>query len=176
MSVNFYQNDPRRLRSPLLGFPAKIDDAEEDSNSNSNNKNNNKSKNKKTYYNSNEEVEKTLDTTLFNNTEKKLEKITVQSNIEKVNIKQIDILITTFKAISIFILATGSMLSLLEFINVIRTLYAGSLNFGNSLIVFTTAFIGTLLANAICLGFIHLIKITKYLYLNCENLKNALVK
>lgn len=159
MSVNFYQSAPRRLRSPLLGFPAKIDDAEQT--------NNNKNKGKKTYYNSKEEN---------NYKNEEIEKITVQNEPEKINIKQIDILITTFKASSIFILATGSILSLLEFINVIRTFYAGSLNFGNSLIVFTVAFIGTILANAICLGFIHLIMIIKYLYLSCENFKSTLVK
>lgn len=172
MSANYHQLNPNRLHSPLLD-PLKKEKNKEISNI----------RGKKVYYNPNEEnqpadpIDETLDNTLFtdNKNTNNTEKIKPYEN-NLINNKSIDLLELLFKIACIFILATGGMLSLLEFINVVRTLYSGSLDFGNSLIVFVLAFIGTILANLICIGFIHLIRTTRYLYLNCENQKNLFEK
>lgn len=154
----------QRLNSPLLNIA--YNNRIEKSNENTN-------KGKRTYYNPQEEnkqpesIEKTLDTIIFNNKEKLL----MSGEVNLINQKLIDSLETSFKLAGIFILAIGGILSLLEFINIVRTLYYGSFDFGNSLIIFACAFIGTILANIICNGFIHLIKTTKYIYLFIENQK-----
>ena len=87
---------------------------------------------------------------------------------DTINIRAIDTLDLIVKIAFVLILATGGMLSLLEFINIVRTICNRSYEFGNSLTVFTIAFIATIVGNVFCLGFSHLIKITKHIYLNIE--------
>lgn len=160
MSLNSPQQNPKRLHSPLLdGKFNKIADK-------------NNVKGKRTYYNPLEEnklpniIDETLDTTLFNNPKK--EKPVLTSEFNLINQGLIDSLESSFKIANIFICASGGILSILEFINIIRTLNSGSFSFGNSLIVFGVAFIGTILASVICYSFIHLIRTIKYIYLNTE--------
>ena len=165
MSINYHEPKPQRLHSPLLDG--------------ANKNNNNKLKGKRTYFNplfekkNNEEINQTLDQTLFNKKDK-LSGLSDENNI--INQSAIDRLETSFKIASIFIIASGGIVSLLEFINIIRIAYGGSYDFGNSIIIFTIAFIGTILANVICIGFSHLIKTTKYVYLNIENQKEKIDK
>lgn len=169
MSTNFYHSNPKKLRSPLLGT------------TNTNNNKENIPKGRKLYFNINEDdidpIDAALDDTLFNHKENHKEKlILVNKKEESPMHNHIDILEMSFKISGIFILASGGMLSLLELINVIRTIYSGTMDFGYSLIVFTIAFIGTLLANMVCLGFVQLIKTTKHLYLNIENQNKKIEK
>ena len=162
MSANPYQPNLKKLRSPILDPICNPE----------------KPKGKKTYYSPNEEklneqkVDETLDKVLFCKPEAQM----ISAKIETVNINSITSLETIFKIGSILILATGGMLTILEFIIIVRTLIGGSFDFGNSLIVFTAALIGTILSNLICLGFIHLIKTTKYIYINNESQKSAINK
>ncbi len=159
MSLNYPQSNIRKLHSPLLDGGKNTDN------------NNTNIKGKKTYYNPNEDsknnqgIDETLDTTLFNqnkNTQLPLEN-------KRINDKLIDSLETSLKIANIFIIGTGGILSLLELINIVRNLYSGNYNFGNSLLVFIVAFILTMVSSILCQGFIHLIKATKYIYLNLEN-------
>ena len=155
MSTNFYQQNPKKLRSPIFDPICNPEG----------------SKVKKTYYNSQEDnltenkTEQNQPKLLF--TKSEVETISEKKDI--INQNCINSLETIFKIASMLILATGGMLTLLEFIIVVRTIMSGSFEFGNNLIVFTVAFIGTLIANLICLGFIHLIKTTKYIYVNHES-------
>ena len=164
MSINYFHNNPPKLHSPLLeGLQ---------------NKRGNQKTNeiKKTYYNPNEEnkpnesIDHTLDSTLFTSKNKTN---TIIEN-DSINQNSIATLLAIIKICSIFIIATGGMLSLLELINIIRTIYSGSYSFGNSLIVFTSAFIGTVLATLACHGFLHLAKTIKYVYLNTEEQKTKI--
>lgn len=165
MSANLPRQSHVKLHSPLLNRVNKILDE-------------NSNKGKRTYYNPKEDhiqnnnIDSTLDSVLFNNKEN----LILFSGQNSINCNSIDILETCFKIASIFILATGGILSLLEFINIARTLYMGSFDFGNSHIVFAASLITTIIANIICLGFIHLIKTTKYLYLNLENQNSKIEK
>ena len=158
------QPNPRKLHSPLLDG----------------NKKENILKGKRTYYNPNEEnkisniFDETLDNNLFNNKEKK-ENLFLSEGTNLINQKFIDSLEVSLKIANIFICATGGILSILELTNIIRTISSGSFNFENSLLVFTVAFIGTILSSVVCHGFIHLIKTTKYIYLNIENLRSRLL-
>jgi len=160
MSTNYYPKNVHKLNSPLLNISQ--NPITETLN-----------KGKRTYYNpqeenkQNENIDKTLDTVLFNNKEKLL--MLSESNL--INHKIIDSLETSFKIANILIIATGGVLSLLELINVIRTMIYGSFEFGNSLLIFVCGFTFTILANIICNGFIHLIKTTKYIYLHIESTK-----
>ena len=163
MSTNYYQSNPKRLRSPLL-----------DGIQNSNKQTQNSNKGKKIYFNLKEEgksqdsIDETLDSTLFNNKPEKLLICNI-NDPDPINHNHIDSLITSLKVACILISAMGGILSLLELINVVRIIYSGNFNFGNSLTVFVVSFIGTILANVICLGFINLVRTIKYLYLNSEN-------
>lgn len=165
MSANLPRQNYTRLNSPLLN---RVNRALDESSKIS----------KRTYYNPNEErnqsnnIDSTLDSVLFNNKEN----LILFSGQNSINCSSIDFLETCFKIASIFILATGGILSLLEFINIARTIYMGSFDFGNSHIVFAASLITTIIANIICLGFIHLIKTTKYLYLNLENQNSKIEK
>ena len=158
MNLNYSQQNPKKLHSPLLD--GKIQNINEPN-----------IKGKRTYYNPNEEnnrnktINETIESTLFKNDQKPV----LFSEDKKINYKFIDSLELFLKIANIFIWASGGILSLLEFINVSRVIYDGTYEFGNSIIVFTTAFIGTIVSSVICIGFAHLIKTTKYLYLNLEN-------
>lgn len=161
MSTNLSRQNQFNLHSPLLGnSPGRNNPTQENK------------KGKRTYYNPNEDnksesVDSALDS-IFSNNKEKL-KITGEKDL--INQKFIDFLEVCIKVAGVFILATGGILSLLELINIGRTIYIGSMDFGNSIITFTAAFIGTIVANVVCLGFIHLIKTTKYLYLSLESQK-----
>lgn len=162
MSTNPYQSNLKKLRSPILDPICSPE----------------KPKGKKTYYNPQEEkpseqkIDETIDNVLF--CKPAPQAASVKKEI--INSSSITSLETIFKIGSILILATGGMLTLLEFIIIARTLITGSFDFGNSIIVFTAALIGTILSNLICLGFIHLIKTTKYIYINNENQRLAINK
>ena len=160
MSANYQQSNPNRLRSPLLdGLKTS---------------NNNQIKGKKTYYNLKEEnkqakiIDEKLDLTLVTKT---ISKPLPSEGSKNKDYQFINLLETAFTIACILIGAIGGILSLIEFIIIIKTLYSGSFNFGNSLMVFTAAFIGTILATVICIGFTHLIKTTKFVYSNFENQK-----
>lgn len=89
---------------------------------------------------------------------------------------QINSLETSFKIASILICSTGGIISLLELINIITTIQSGNSDIGNSLIGFTIAFICTIVANIVCIGFIHLIRVTRYLYSNFDSQKVMIEK
>ena len=165
------QPNPRKLHSPLLDG----------------NKKENNLKGKRTYYNPFEEnkisntVDETLDKNLFGNSGKgggkeKKEVLLFPKEINSINQKFIDSLEVSLKVANIFICATGGILSILELTNIIRTISSGSFNFESSLLVFIVAFIGTILSSVVCHGFIHLIKTTKYIYLNIENRRSRLLQ
>ena len=130
MNLNFYQQNPKRLHSPLL------DGKKEDLKSSPNNK--------RTY-------------PIFPSEDKE------KNN--SINLDLINSLETSFKVISIFVLAIGGIVSILELIIIIRTLSGGSFDFGNSLVIFIIAFIATTITIILCLGFAHLIKMTRFIYL-----------
>ena len=157
MNLNYSQQNPKRLHSPLLDGNNKIQDI-------------NDLKGKRTYYNPSEEnnknkiIDETLENTLFKSNAKPI----LIPESKNTNYRFIDSLELFSKVANIFIVASGGILSLLEFVNIAKVIYDGTYNFGNSIIVFTIAFIGTILSSVVCMGFAHLIKTTKYIYLNSE--------
>lgn len=167
MSVNYFENKPSRLHSPLL-----------DGNKKNITPKGQTLKGKKTYYNPTIEIknkstlDETLDLTLFNNKEQ----LPIITEEEIINQKSMSILEIAFKVGNIFILAIGGIFCLLEFSNIIRTAISGSTTFGGSLATFTLAFIGIIIGTVICQGFIHLIKVTKYVHLNIVHLKKKFDK
>lgn len=161
---NFTQeSNPKRLHSPLLDGPTSKE---------------NKTKGKRTYYNPNEEQNKiesidyTLDTAIFNN---KTEKPFLE-NKSKINKKLIGTLEFFLKATIVFICSIGGIVSTIEITNIIRTIYEGSYNFGNSIFTFFIAFSLTFLISMVCLGFLNLIKAIKHIYLNIELLNSKTEK
>ena len=168
MSINYFPNKPQKLHSPLLEGP-RGQDIKQDK----------KITGKRTYYNPNEEnkrnenTDETLDKTLFT---KMKSSFKVDHDECPVNMKLISSLEATLKAANILILSTGGILAILELINIIRTVYSGSYEFGNSLISFVIAFIGIIIASVICLGFLHLVKTTKLTYLHYENQESKIDK
>ena len=160
MSIDFYQSNPKKLRSPLLDSISKNKIVKES-----------KEKGKKIYFNLKEETatkdypEETLNKPLFNDSGNNFQ----LNYTREVNQKTIKCLETIIKIVLIFIVASGGIFTLLELVNIIRQIYTGSYYFGNSLIVFTFGFISTSLASIICLGFLHLIRTTRYIYGDLEN-------
>ncbi|GEM_PF-3013830 len=160
MSMNYPQPNPKKLRSPLLDGI----------------------KPKKIYFSMKDEVKgdksdwisETLDNTIFS-------KQTARENKSKKNKiidhEQINFLETAFNIASILICSVGGIVSLLELTNVITTIQSGSNNnVGSSLISFTIVFICTIAANILCIGFIHLIRITRYLYSNFNDQRQMIEK
>ncbi len=168
MSTNQNYSNFRKLHSPLL----------EGAKDPSENEKRNSSKIKKTYYNPNEDshnqanIDETLDKTLFNQSKIPL----LTSDSTKINDRLIDSIETTLKVANIFIIGIGGIFTLLELVTILRSVYYGDLSFNNGHITFVVSFILTVLASILCQGFIHLIKTTKYIYLNLENQKFQLEK
>ena len=169
MNQNYSQSNLRKLHSPLLEGSKDLNDNEKRN-----------SKIKKTYYNPKEDqnnnnqasIDETLDKTLFN--QPKLPLLTSDST--RINDKLIDSIETTLKIANVFIIGTGGIFTFLELINILRSVYYGDLSFNNGYVVFIVSFILTVLASVLCQGFIHLIKTTKYIYLNLENQKFQIEK
>ena len=146
MSINYYPQEPHKLRSPLLeGIQ--------------------KPKGKKVIFNPKEEsnIDDTLDNTLFKKKPVVIKEAPIKKK-EMIDMNSINSLETIFKIASAFITAVGGTFCLLELINIIRTFQSGSFSFGNSILFLTIAVICTICANVICIGFIHLVKTTKFIY------------
>ena len=166
--MNYPLPNPKKLRSPLLdGMNSNL--------------NKSKQKPKKIYFNVKEEIKpeksdwvsETLDNSIF------LKKTVSEIKSEKsknINQEQINFLETMFCIASILICSVGGIVSLLELINVITTLQSCRTNIGSSLISFAVVFICTITANILCIGFIHLIKTTRYLYSNFSEQKEIIQK
>lgn len=156
MSINFYEQKRQKLHSPLLDI--KPDSREK------------QNKGKRTYYNPllenkpQDNIDETLDKTLFNNHLK----LIPQEEKNIINLKAINSLETLIKIANVLVLATGGIFSFLEFVNIIRGLSSGNTEPGNSIVIFTAAFLGTVIFSVICAGFSHLIKTTKHIYLSLE--------
>lgn len=151
MSINYYPQNPPKLRSPLLD---------------------NVLKNKLEKKENKETVDDTLDQTLFNkkSQSKKLKEIKPEIINQSFIVKtgKITSLETVFKIASAFITSVGGTFCLLELINIVRIIQSGSFSFGNSILFFVVALMCTIVANVICAGFIHLVKAIKYIYLSVE--------
>ena len=147
MSINYYPQEPHKLRSPLLEGTQKP-------------------KGKKIIFNLREEpnIDDTLDNTLFKKKSSVVKEAPIIKKKELININSINSLETIFKIASAFITAVGGTFCLLELINIIRSFQSGSFDFGNSILFVTIAIICTICANVICIGFIHLVKTTKFIY------------
>lgn len=147
MSISYYPQEPHKLRSPLLEGTHKI-------------------KGKKIIFNPREEsnIDDTLDNTLFKQKPSIIKEAPVIKKKEIINVNSINSLETMFKIASAFITAVGGTFCLLELINIIRTFQSGSFDFGNSILFLTIAIICTTCANVMCIGFIHLVKTTKFIY------------
>ena len=158
--MNYPQPNPKKLKSPLLDGI----------------------KPKKIYFSMKDEVNvdksdwisETLDNTIFSKQPARENKSEKNKIIDH---GQINFLETAFNIASILICSVGGIVSLLELTNVITTIQSGSNNnIGNSLISFTIVFICTITANILCIGFIHLIRITRYLYSNFNDQKQMIEK
>lgn len=161
MSINYYPQNPPRLRSPILEGILQERTGGKD-----------KRKSKKTFFNpktdDKETVDETLDKTLFNKCEKTFKKASI---IQKsaLNLKSITSLETIFKIAAAFVTAVGGTFCLLELINIIRLCQSGSYSFGNNLLLLVIAFITTIIADVICIGFINLTKAIRCIYRYLEN-------
>jgi hypothetical protein len=173
MSQNYQNQNPKRLHSPLLDGYIKTENLKTSL------------KEKKQIYkptngnrmpqeqNNHNEIDKTIETTLFNQNYNQKE---LSSGLSKeiINEKSIDSLDTSFKVAGIFIVALGSVLGLLQLIMIGTSLYNGNYALGNSLLVFAAVTIGTVLANTIAMGFSHMIKMTRYIYSDLEEQKSKM--
>lgn len=166
MSQNYPQQNPRKLHSPLLDGYYRTENFKSTLkgkripliNATANEINQN-----------NEAINETIDKTLFNKTEK-----IKNANAVETNQGYIEALETCFKVAGIFICALGGILSFLQLLNIITNIYNGSYIASNSWLIFGVTLIGTILANVICFGFCHLVRITKFTYLNLEEQKSKL--
>lgn len=175
MSINYYKQNLPKLHSPLLdgkSFPSPSPDQNQNKE--------NKPTSKKTYYSPNEDnkdsTSEILNNTLFSKNDKNIPQKDLSLINDLINKNSITMLENIIKIASILIISTGGLFCILEFINILRTLISGSYHLGNSLTVLVAAIIGTVLANIICLGFSHLVKATKYIYLVCENQNTKIEK
>lgn len=171
MSQNYPQQTPRKLHSPLLDGYYRTENFKSTL------------KSKKTPLNSNnpdetsqtvDSMDETLDKTLFNKSEKNKKNQNLLSNKNLTNNNFIEALETCFKVAGIFICALGGILSFLQLLNIVTNIYNGNYIANNAWIIFGATLIGTILANVICFGFCHLVKITKFTYLSLEEQKSKL--
>jgi len=149
MNLNYYQQNPKRLYSPLL-----------DGNKEKREPDNNLPE-ERNHRSQNPESKTTKQPVSVNNR-------------KNISIQRITFLESVFKLGSIFILSVGGLISILELVNVIRIIYSGSENISYSLISLGIASVGTTLSMIICLSIIHLVKSIKYIYLNLEDLNSKL--
>lgn len=154
MSTGYHYNRPHKLHSPLL-------DGIKHSAKNS----------KELYLDkiNDQTLEDTLDKTLFNEKEGNLKKL-----VNKINLDSISALENILKVSGFSIAIVGGLFCLLQLISVIEIYRSGSFDFSRDLMVFSISFIFTVTANAICIGFTHLIKATKYVYQNLDYQNNQL--
>lgn len=159
MNTEYFPQKTLRLHSPLLDGICK-----------------NKTKEKKgkvTYFDPNTEgsksIDETLDSTIYTNTNSKINNLTNLTNKGLLNLNKVNNLEITFKIASTFITAIGGTFCLLQLIEIIRIIQNGSLSFGNNLLLLVVALIITITANVICAGFAHLVKTTKYIFVNLES-------
>lgn len=139
MQAKYYTQKPLKLHSPLLDVkPHKIETTDE-----------------------------TLDKTLFNKQSKK-GTLFIPQEKNLIDEKMIVSLETMTKIACTIIVSTGGIFSLLELVNIVQTIQKGSYEIMSDLALCVTSLIGTLIAYIICTGFIHLIKTTRYLYINIE--------
>lgn len=171
MSQNYPQQTPRKLHSPLLdgyyrteNFKSTLKGKKGPLNSNNPNEVNQTI----------ESMDETIDKTLFNKNEKSKKNQNSPSAKISTNESHIEALETCFKVAGIFICALGGILSFLQLLNIITNIYNGSYIASNSWLIFGATLIGTILANVICFGFCHLVKITKFTYLSLEEQKSKL--
>lgn len=115
----------------------------------------------------NESADETLDKLIYTRSTKKENKKSLSSNIS-INETMIETLETLLKVGGILIVAVGGIFCTLELSNIVKLVQAKNYNFANELMLFSLVFIFTLTANAICLGFSHLVKMSKYIFLTSE--------
>lgn len=156
MSIDFQQANQNKLRSPLLGTSQ---------NTNKNYANNDYVSNITEDFQKNRIIEETLNRAIFKQSKNNT---SLNTNNSKKNINEkwfyhLDLL---FKICLVFITAIGGLLSLLELFNLISNINSNYQTLINNLVYFACAFIGTILANLICVCYIHLIKTTNYIYLD----------
>lgn len=166
MSQNYPQQTPRKLHSPLLDGYYRTENFKSTLKGKKAplNQQNNPNEINQTI----ETMDETLDKTLFSKNEKNKKNQESLSTKNLTNDRFIEALETCFKIAGIFICALGGILSFLQLLNIITNIYNGSYIASNSWLIFGATLIGTILANVICFGFCHLVKITKFTYLSME--------
>lgn len=170
MSQNYPQQTPRKLHSPLLdgyyrteNFKTTLKGKKSFPQNNENNNN----------LQPQEVLDETIDKTLFNKVDKNKNSQPLPSS-SKTNENSIEALEICFKVAGVFICALGGILGFLQLLNIGTSIYNGSYIASNTWLVFGATAIGTILANVICFGFCHLVKITKFTYLNLEEQRSKL--
>ncbi len=174
MSQNFQNQQPnsRRLHSPLLDGYLKTENLKsslKDKNivyKNSSNKVlNNKPQNQAKQIIADETIEQ-----VFTQKQMPLESI----SSELINQNSIDSLDNAFKMAGIFIVAMGSILSLLQLMIIGNSFYNGNYALGSSILILCAVIFGTVLANSLCMGFSHMIKMTRFIYTDMTSQKAKL--
>ncbi len=145
MNLNYNQEDNKRLHSPLLDGKIKKN------NSNIPNQN----------------IQPAHDKSLSTLHIEKKKSTSIKSS-STINLNLISFTESIFNIASIFILATGGLVSVLELVSIVRIIYSGSNNYSINLICFAIAFIGTIIAMMLCLGIVQIIKTIKIIYLNLD--------
>ena len=172
MSQNYPNHNPKRLHSPLLDGYIKTENLKtslKDKKQVYKNTNGNRTLHEQ---NTPNELDETIETTLFNKNQKK--ELPNSLLKEVIDEKYIDSLDTSFKVAGIFIVAMGSILGLLQLIMIGTSIYNGNYILGNSLLVFAAVIIGTTLANTITMGFSHMLKMTRYVYSDLQEQKTKM--
>ena len=138
MNLNYNQQDNQKLHSPLLDGKTKRINS----------------------------TDKNLSPLSTINPEKR--KSTSIKSSANINLNLIGFTESIFNIASVFILATGGLVSILELVSIIRLIHSGSNNYSIHLICFALAFTGTIIAMMICLGIVQIIKAIKIIYLNLD--------
>ena len=149
MNLNYYQQNPRKLHSPLLDGNSQQNLLKESDRNLEIKKNSFKEKN------------------IINNA------LSVKSE-DNININLISFIENLFTIGNIFVFSIGGLISVLELVNLISIIYSGNNNYVTSLMCFGLAFIGTIISMMICLSIVQIIRAIKYVYLNIDDQNSKL--
>lgn len=157
MSMPYYKNPNQppnkpKLHSPLLEGNKKI---------------------KLVGENTDENVDETLDKTIFNNRKKSKVKEVIQDTINHSSIEGLE---TLFKMAGVITLALGSIFCILDLLSIIKLVQEGNPKIINEVVLFVFVLGGTLISNAIFVGFSHLIKTTRILFIKLETQNSRIEK
>lgn len=165
MSQNYPQQNPKKLHSPLLDGYYKTE----------NYKTNLKDKKRlisrvgADQESSEDQIlEETIDKTLFTKNNNQTTNFFEEDNINLTYINGVE---TCFKVFGVFIAAMGGILSVLQAVSLGTDIYNRDYVFGNSSLIFGATVIGSIVGVIVCLGFSHLVRSTKYIYLSLEEQK-----